>query len=90
MSKYVIDPIVNEPSKGGWMEEYTLSLAKSYAKSLDQMVYRHLNRFERFLVDHKVLWPVRVFSRLTIAFDIDKRTYTIMRGKRKLETIKTL
>ena len=49
MSKYVIDPIVNEPSKGGWMEEYTLSLAKSYAKSLDQMVYRHLSRFERFL-----------------------------------------
>ena len=90
MYEYVIDPIPNEtPRDKSWMEMYTMSIAKSYANSLDQMVYRHMNRFERFLFRHKILWLLKLFSRYSIEFDIHNRTQTLMRGKEKLETIKT-
>lgn len=71
-----------------FLEEYEKSLAESYASYLDSVVFKHMNRFEKFLATHKIYWPLRLFSRYTITFNLRDRTQTVMKGKKKIVIIK--
>lgn len=82
------DPTSTQTSS--WMDDYTASLAKSYARYLDSLIYKHMTPFERFLFNHKIYWPLKVFSKYSIVFNIETRTQTLMKGSKKLEEIKSI